>query len=227
MKATSPICYLCGKSHDGEFNRDHLPPKQFFTKELLRKHSPDLSWLPTHQSCNKKFQHDEDYFVYSLMPFARGSYSGDSLRTKILDDCKHIQQKRLLMKVLGEFERQPNGLIMPPGIILKRFEGERIRRVAWKIVRGLFFSHFGVFIPEETVNGCELVMPDQKPPSPFFYLPSEPIYGKYPAVFDYRFMSFQEIHNLNYWALLLWDRIIVIVKFQFPDCSCQECSNSP
>ena len=223
MKSVSPVCYLCGKAHDGKYNRDHVPPKQFFTKKLLHKHNPNLFWLPTHESCNKNYQHDEDYFAYSLMPFARGSYSGDSLRNKIYDDCKHVEQQRLLQKVIGEFECQPSGLILPPDIVLKRFGGNRIRRIAWKIVRGLYFSHFGISMPEDSPNGCELVLPDQQPPLPFFHLPQEPIHGQYPAVFDYRFMNIPEIHNLNYWAMLLWDRIIVIVKFQYPICSCQEC----
>ena len=68
MKSISPNCYLCGKRHDGKYNRDHVPPKQFFAKKLLQKHNPNLFWLPTHESCNKSYQLDEDYFVYSLMP---------------------------------------------------------------------------------------------------------------------------------------------------------------
>lgn len=224
MKSISPNCYLCGKRHDGKYNRDHVPPKQCFAKKLLQKHNPNLFWLPTHESCNKSYQLDEDYFVYSLMPFARGSYSGDTLRNKIFDDCGHIEQQFLLRKILNEFERRPSGLILPSAIVAKRFEGSRILRVAWKIVRGLYYHHFGISIPEVSLHGCELILPDQPPPPPFFHLPQEPVHGQYPAVFDYRFASYPEIHNFNYWAMLLWDRIIVIVKFQYPDCDCKECA---
>ena len=28
--------------------------------------------------------------------------------------------------------------------------------------------------------------------------------------------SYPEAHNFNYWAMLLWDRITVTLKFQFP-----------
>jgi len=225
MKNISPTCYLCGKPHDGKYNRDHVPPKQFFTKELLRKHNLNLFWLPTHESCNKSFQHDEGYFVYSLMPFARGSYSGDALRAKILDDCEHVEQRRLLQRVLGEFERQPSGLILPPGIVLKRFEGSRILRVAWKIVRGLYFFHFGTFLAEDTPKACELVLPSQQPPFPFPLLlpPNDPINDKYPGVFDYRLASFLEAHNLNCWTMLLWDRLTLMMNFQYPPCDCAEC----
>ena len=224
MKKVSPICYLCGKPHNGKFNRDHVPPKQLFAKELLRKHNPNLFWLPTHEHCNKSFQHDEDYFVCSLMPFGLGSYSGDALRRKILNDCKkHKLQGHLLKRVLGEFERNPSGLILPQDTVIKRFDGDRILRVAWKIVRGLYFVHSDVFLPENSPKACELVLPGQEPPLPFFYLSENPIYPQHPAVFDYRFRCFPEIHNFNVWSLLLWDRLIVIVKFQHPICYCQEC----
>jgi hypothetical protein len=227
MKNYPAICYLCGKPHEGKFNRDHVPPKQLFAKDLLRKHNPKLFWLPTHEECNKSFQRDEDYFIFTLMPFGRGSYSGDALRRKILDDCKrHEPQGHLLKKVLGEFERNPSGLILPKNMVVKRFNGDRILRVAWKIVRGLYFAHSGISIPENSPKACELVMPGQEPPLSFFYLSENPIHQQYPAVFDYRFRSFFEIHNLHVWSLLLWDRLIVIVKFQFPICHCPECAIS-
>ena len=71
-------------------------------------------------------------------------------RKKILDVCtRRPEQAKLLRKVLNEFERQPSGLILPPNIVLKRFEGDRIARVIWKIVRGLYFYHFGVFVAED------------------------------------------------------------------------------
>ena len=222
---TTPTCYLCGKAVERDFSRDHVPPKQLYEEGLRRKYSPNLFWLPVHKACNKSYQHDEDYFVYSLMPLARGSNTGDSLRMKILEDCKkHPEQAALLRKIVNEFERQPSGLILPDGLLVKRFDGDRILRVAWKIVRGLYFSHFSTFVPDDVPKGCELIPPDQKPSDNFFRIfSSEQNYGRHPAVFDYTFKSFPEFHNLNYWAMLLWDRLIMIVKFQFPACSCPEC----
>jgi hypothetical protein len=225
---TSLTCYLCGKAVEGDFSRDHVPPKQFYEEGLRRKYNPNLFWLPVHKSCNKSFQHDEDYFVYSLMPLARGSHAGDSLWMKILDDCKnHPEQATLLRKVVNEFERQPSGLILPDGLVKKRFEGDRILRVAWKIVRGLYFLHCGLFVPDDAPKGCELISPGQRPPDTFFSIfSSTQNHGRHPAVFDYTFKSFPEFHNLNYWAMLLWDRLIMIVKFQFPTCNCPKCGTA-
>jgi hypothetical protein len=208
-----------------KFSRDHVPPKQLYAEDIRRKHNPHLLTLPVHEACNVGYQSDEDYFVYSLMPFGRGSYSGDVLRSKILDDCKHPEQQILLQKILNEFERQPNGIVLPPDLAAKRFEGHRILRVAWKIVRGLYFSRFDAFVPEDVLHGCEIIPPGQKPPDAFFLLNGDN-HGKYPAVFDYTFKAFPEVHNLNYWAMLLWDRIILILKFQFPPCNCPGCITS-
>jgi len=215
------ICYLCGEPLTDEISADHVPPKQLYAKQILQhRHNLNLLTIPVHQFCNRSYQHDEDYFVCSLMPFARGSYSGDALRKKIIDDSK---RRLLLQKVLHEFERRPSGLILPPGIVAKKFEGDRILRVAWKIVRGLYFSHFGVFIPENAPRACKVVPPGEPPPLPFFFLPDEPIHGQHAGVFDYKFASYPEIHNLNYWAILLWDELILIVTFQHPVCNCEEC----
>ena len=223
----SPICYLCGKLIEDDSSDDHVPPKQFFAEQLRQKHNPNLLTLPAHRTCNESYKNDEDYFVFSLMPFARGSYAGDPLRERILDGCtRHPEQAKLLNKVLNEFERQPSGLILPPKMVLKRFEGERISRVVWKIVRGLYFFHFGVFVPENAPTNCEIVLPDQKPPDHFFFLLDGPSHGKYSGVFDYTFKCYPETHNLNYWAMLLWDRITVIFRFQFPACNCEKCANS-
>ena len=225
MKNVSPICYLCGQPQGGKFNHDHVPPKQLSTKKLRNKHNLNLFWLPTHESCNKSYQHDEDYFVYSLMPFARGSYSGDALRAKILDDCRHDQQKSLLQKGLREFERRPSGLILPPGVVVKRFDGDRIPRVAWKIVRGLIFHHYGIFLEEGTPTHCKIVPPDQPPPLPFplLLLYDNPINRNYEGVFEYSFGSVPEKHNMNYCALLLWDRLTIIMNYQYPPCDCLQC----
>lgn len=219
------VCYLCGRVIEDNSSNDHVPPKQFFAEELRLKHNPNLLTIPAHQACNGSYKEDEDYFVYSLMPFARGSYAGEPLRKKILDVCtRRPEQAKLLRKVLNEFERQPSGLILPPNIVLKRFEGDRIARVIWKIVRGLYFYHFGVFVAEDAPHSCEIIPPDQKPPDEFFVLLDGPSHGKYSGVFDYMFKSYPEAHNFNYWAMLLWDRITVTLKFQFPVCNCETCS---
>ena len=54
----------------GEIDRDHVPMKQLYGKEFRKLSNPNLFCLPTHAKCNRGYQFDEDYFVYSLAPVA-------------------------------------------------------------------------------------------------------------------------------------------------------------
>ena len=201
---------------------DHVPPKQFYPDEIRRTHAPNLLTIPVHDECNKAYQYDEDYFVNTLAPFAKGSYTGDALLREVFKKYSAGEKIGLVHKVLKEFEYRPSGLVLPPGLIAKRLEGKRVHRIAWKIVRGLYFHEFGVVLPEYTPNDFEIVPPDRAPPKEFILgLPDHPIRGQHPGVFDFKYAKFPTINNFNYWALLLWDRIILIVKFHDPACSCE------
>jgi len=218
------ICYLCGRPLAPPLSQDHVPPKQFYADAVRKKHSPNLRTITVHKACNFAYQFDEDYFVNTIAPFARGSYSGNALLHEIFQKYHSGKKRGLVSKVYQEFERRPSGLVLPHGLVAKRIEGERVHRVAWKIIRGLYFHHFGEFLPQDTPNGLEIVPPDQPPPKEFIIgLPDNPVRGQYPGVFDYKFAKFAEVHNFNYWAMLLWDRIIMIVKFHDPACGCDHC----
>ena len=218
------LCYLCGKELVEPINRDHVPPKQLYTEEIRKKHSPNLITLPTHKSCNSSYQVDEDYFVNSLAPFAQGSYSGTSLLQDIFKKYQAGVKRSLVHKTLDEFERHPSGLILPSNLVAKRIEGERIHRVAWKIIRGLYFHHFDKILPENTLNSLSIIPPDQVPPEAFLVaLGDLDGFGRHPGVFDYKFRQVTELDNFNYWAVLLWDRIILIMQFHGLDCPCASC----
>jgi hypothetical protein len=223
--ATIPdLCYLCGAPLSGLFDREHVPPKQLYADRVRRENNLNLLTIPAHPSCNRDFQLDEDYFVNTLMPFARGTYAGDAIYSEILRKFRQGEKKRLVQRVLKEFELRPSGLVLPKGKILKRFDGARLQRVAWKIVRGLYFRHFDQVLPSSLTNGLRISFPDEEPPPDFFALAEEPTYGLYPGVFDYKFAKFPEIHNFHYWAMLLWDRLILITTFHDPECDCNACA---
>ena len=218
------ICYLCGKDLIEPTNRDHVPPKQLYTEEIRKKHSPNLLTLPTHKDCNSSYQFDEDYFINTLAPFAKDSYAGSSLLRDIFKKYEHGVKRSLVHKTLNEFERNPSGLILPSNLVAKRIEGNRLHRVAWKIVRGLYFHHFDKVLPEGKLNSLSVILPDQVPPKEFLIaLGDLDGLGKYPGVFDYKFRQVPELDNFNYWSMLLWDRIILIMPFHGLDCSCASC----
>jgi len=151
------ICYLCGNKLDEEIDRDHVPPKQFYSKQLRKKHNPNLFTLPVHPACNKSYQKDEDYFVHSIAPLTKGSYSGDGIWNDIVHQFQRPQGQRIGQMISREFDDRPFGLYLPNGKVLKRFDGERVWRVVWKILRGLFFKEYNRFLPEDTPRSYNLM----------------------------------------------------------------------
>jgi len=220
MKNKIDICYLCGQKLEGNIDDDHVPPKQFYAKSIRKIHSPNLFTLPTHLSCNKSYQMDEDYFVHSLAPLTIGSYSGSSIWMDISKRMKRPESKKINMMVLKEFDQN---IILPDDKIIKRIDGKRIRRVIWKIARGLFFKERGRSIPENILRLFKFISVDEKPPPEFFYISSTPSRGQYPGVFDYKYIDSPKYYNFHYWGMLFWDKLIVSVAFHDPSCSCDKC----
>lgn len=218
-----PICYLCGDELIEPISRDHVPPQQFFSDEIRKRRNPNLLTIQVHQRCNAAYQHDEDYFVNSLVPLAHDSLAGASVLTEVFRKYAQGEKVGLVEKVAREFEARPSGLYLPSGKEVKRLEGSRIHRIAWKIVRGLYFHHSGRVLAERKSNLFEIVARDEQPPDHFSLLAAQPSHGRYGGVFDYKFVDFPEEHNLNYWAMLLWDRIIMILVFHNPSCECDHC----
>jgi hypothetical protein len=228
-KLQTTICYLCGKSLSQPTNVDHPVMQQIFAPEIRRKHNvSQLLTLEVHKACNTGYHGDEDYFVRSLMPFARGSEAGDAIYAKVLNDFRIGRQIPLTTKVLREFDPNPSGLFLPGGKVVKRFEGERLKRVAWKMVRGLHFHHTGGVLPERWPTvGVQIYAGETPPPDDVLcFVNMAPSQGLYPGVFDYKFAVFPEANNLHYWALLLWDRIIIRVIFHDPACACDTCTSA-
>lgn len=211
----SETCYLCSFAIEGDSSRDHVPPKQLYVRSVRQAHSPNLYTLPTHGECNKSFQHDEDYFVNSLAPFAAGSYAGDSLLTDIGRKFQSGQKVGLVKTVLTEFEQRPSGLLLPPGLIAKRIDQSRIRRVLWKIIRGLYFKEHGRILSPDGRVGIEIFPPDRAP-TRLFQDALGPLEsrGQYQGVFDYKYYRDTEQSDLEYWGLLFWDRLIVTALFR-------------
>jgi hypothetical protein len=222
QKLQPTLCYLCGTILASPTSADHVPPKQLYAKEVRKKHSPNLRTIDVHADCNKSFQHDEDYFVNTLAPFARGSYAGTAFLQEVFAKYAAGEKTKLVAKVLNEFQHTPGGILLPPGLVAKRFEGDRLHRVAWKIVRGLYFHEFGEVLPEKTPNSLQIAAPDKPPPVEFLpALYDRPSLGQYPGVFDYKYIVISQLNDFQYWGMLFWDRLILTMAFHNPACECK------
>jgi hypothetical protein len=225
-KKATTVCYLCGKPLVPPTNADHPVMQQIFAPEIRHRHNiSQLITFPVHVPCNTAYKSDEDYFVRTLMPFARGSEAGDAIYAKALKDYRAGREVLLTKMVLREFEPNPSGLIIPGGNVIKRFQGQRLRRVAWKMVRGLHFHHTGEVLPENWATVGVQLFTGKTPPTDDVrcFIDFAPSRGAYPGVFDYKFDKFPESNNVHYWLLLLWNRIIFRVVFHDPACTCGKC----
>jgi len=162
MNEIEKICYLCGQDLEQEVDRDHVPPKQFYPSNIRKNHNPNLLTLPVHRPSNKSYQKDEDYFVHSIAPLTKGSYSGNQIWQDISNQFKRHQGQRIGQMILKEFESRPSGLYLPKGKVAKRFDPERVWRVAWKITRGLFFKEHGRYLPKKWDGGSKVVNLSEK-----------------------------------------------------------------
>ena len=216
-------CYLCGKPIVADRSADHLPPKQFYAASLRSALNLNkLITLPAHGACNKSFESDEEYFTWSLVPLAMGSPAADALVRDNATKFRSGRSEGLGIATLKEFESRPSGLHLPPGLVVKRVQGARIARVAWKLVRGLYFREASEVLPEDTPFTSELVEPIRAPAEAgqnalWEAVKSQPGKGSYGGVFEYKYLCAEGDGNrLLCWGILLWDRLMWFVAHHRP-----------
>jgi hypothetical protein len=240
MKQTSTnICYLCGRPLAPPMNVDHPIMQQLFAREIRKAHNfSKLITLPVHQACNTAYKADEDYFLRALilMPHARESVAGNAIYRKVLKDYGAGKEVKLIHKILDEFDPSPSGLLLPEKVV-RRPDGKRIRRVIWKMVRGLHFYHSGGEVLPERWSTVDVTRfnPDQPPDADALeileFAGTHPSRGTYGGVLDYKFDKYPQVNDLcpevnalHYWLFLLWDRLIFRVTFHDPACLCETCA---
>ena len=234
-KEASKRCYLCGGPLSPSISMDHCPPRALFSRGVRKRHNlSQLITIPVHRDCNESYKRDEEYFQAALVPFAPGSEAGDTIFEEFIAKSKKDDSKRDLAEmILREFEPRPGGLHLPSNLVMKRQDGARIQRVAWKIVRGLYFHHHGAILPETLPVGVTMTAPGRSRPEHFELmlldgLADEDSHGQYPGAFDYRFRTVgTDLWKLNYWALVIWDRVLMTVCFHDPwSCQCEGCTSA-
>ena len=98
-----PVCYLCGETIEKESSKDHVPPRQFYSAEIRNLHSPNLRTIPTHLSCNRAYQLDEEYFIHSIAPLVQKSYAGKSV-LRALDEQVDLEAGLTMWQLLARIE---------------------------------------------------------------------------------------------------------------------------
>ncbi len=213
-KLKTVLCYLCGKPLSEPTNVDHIPMKQLWTPEIRKTHGPNLQTRRVHRQCNSDYQLDENYFLATILPLAKGSYAGESHYRKLATDIISKKELPLKIQVLNEFSDKVGGIHLPNSKIAKSFDTRRFNRIIWKIIRGLFFVHNDEVLPVEWPILRDVFI--DNPPEHFLLfnsLPNISEHGAYPGVFSYRYTKLMEPDGLHYWAMLFLDQIIITVSF--------------
>jgi hypothetical protein len=217
------VCYLCGLTIEGAISRDHVPPQQLWSPEIRRKFNVDqLITLPTHWTCNDSYKLDEEYAIRALSTAGYETPTGKSVVQHGWAKARRGKAVGLHRAILNSFDARPGGLHLPNDRVVLRIDGDRIKRVIWKIIRGLWFLEYQSSLPKETRYLIVIQEPENKDTPQFeeFWniVRAQPSRGKYQAVFAHKYFRFEEYGEvLHGWAMLLWDSVIVYCIHFDPD----------
>lgn len=222
------LCYLCGLplSSSDATNKDHVPPRQFFPKALRQGDtSLQLSTLLVHASCNHSYQSDEDYFVSAIVPVAMSTQRGSEMWIDLTQHIDRPATQALFRMNMRRSSFPDRPLRLPGSKVVWKFDGPRVWRIVWKIMRGVFYLDENRTLPENTAHLCDSVTTlNETPPYLFGVLASSSIKGDHPDVFSYKLRRLETEGRVVWVAgLLFWEYVAFFLVFHDPDCQCEDC----
>lgn len=141
-------CVYCGAKAGA--TRDHVPARQFFAAPV----PPNLITVPSCERCNRSWSKDEDYF--RLLLVSRADTKGNPVRDKLFPVVRaSLTRKEARGLAISFFNgMQTVERVSPAGLYLGSAslfvgEGQRLDRVAGKIVRGLFYHEMNRRLPPD------------------------------------------------------------------------------
>ena len=210
------ICYLCGKPIKDKSSDDHVPPKQFYPKEIRESENLNLQLAPSHGQCNNDFKDDEEYFYASLYPLV-DKYNPD-MAAKIFRDfarrCQKSQMPTMLRNIFGDASGTTKGGIhLPAGIVEINVDLCRIQRIAGKIARGALFLSTEKYIPEANIVDMRICPEESEVPDMYqiSWKCAGSIKGPHTKVFSYKYMQYDQYHIIS---LLFWEAFMFCVTIQ-------------
>ncbi len=223
-KHTKYVCYLCGQVIETKtkddlmgLSMDHVPPRQFYQKQIRSTQNLNLDTAPSHKRCNGAYKEDEEYFYLSLYPVvAKNNPKMETLYYQdILRRSQQPQTPAKLRKVLSTAETiTEGGIHLPNGMRRLTLDRKRIVRIVAKIARGILFLSTARYFEEKQI----ISMNYYDKPSEIIdsYLPAlqlNPLAGIYPDVFALSHFSSGGLHLL---LMLFWEAFMFSVTVE--DC---------
>ena len=214
---TNQICYLCGNQIEGKTTYDHVPPKQFYPKEIRENVDMNLQLAPSHEQCNNSYKDDEEYFYASLYPIVKKN--NPSMAKLIFRDfarrCRQPQMPAVLREIFSEASQTTQGGIkLPNGIVEINLDLYKLERIACKIARGILYLYEDIFIPE--VNIVDIRICSEVNEVPEMYQISwkidRNIKGALLDVFSFKYIEYKGhyIITMDFWKTL---KFCITVRF--------------
>lgn len=214
-------CCLCGKIIDNNpesdglaLSMDHVPPKQFYPKEIRQQQDLNLELAPSHKSCNQDFRQDEEYFYHSLYPLVANN--NPAMGNVILQDFRRRSHKpqtpAMIRKIMKTASRETlGGIHLPPGIIGLDLDELRLQRIAIKIARGVLCLNDIAYMPESNCIDIRLCESESEVIELYRLLwTASPVCGPYPEVFSYKYFHYEDRYLIN---LLFWESFLYCLCF--------------
>ena len=144
---SSKLCAICGKMPATTL--DHIPPKGIFPKPR-----PRLITVPACSSCNQESsKYDESFMVYLSLHVGMDSPESKRLWERhAIKTVKHNRRlrNRLVTTMRPVYLRSPGGIITGPQMG-SPWDDEAHDRVVERMIRGLYFYHFGEILGERVL----------------------------------------------------------------------------
>lgn len=214
-------CYICGKVIDNNpedvgrrLSMDHVPPKQFYAKEIRQQQNLNLERVPSHKNCNEDYREDEEHFFHSLYPLVADN--NPIMGSVILRDFKRRAHKpqtpAMIRRILKTTTKVTEGGIhLPSGKIELSLDESRLQRVVIKIARGVLCLNDVAYIPESNCVDIRLCQSESEVIELYRLLwKASPLHGNYPKVFSYKYFHFDNNHLIS---LLFWESIMYCLCF--------------
>jgi len=142
MEKIHTNCYLCGKLDDGNFTRDHVPPKGLF----LEPRPSNLITVPCCLECNNKHSDfDERLRIIASMPFDRNKVGQSILDKKVLGSTLAKGRQKQFIESLLTSMRPVAGA---EGLVRAKIDAQEFAEGAIRITKGLLcelYQNFDYF----------------------------------------------------------------------------------
>jgi len=218
------FCSLCGDpillntSNPVEsLSMDHVPPKQFYPKDIRTAQNQNLWLVPTHKRCNGDYRLDEEYFYHATQVMVQnGNHRmAQVVHLDLMRRTNKPQTPALVRSLLKKVRTVTKaGIYLPPGIVQFNVDEYRLQRVAIKIARGLFWLDQKRYIPRENCKDIRLCELETDAPEIYRRLwCGVPAKSVITEVFSYRRVEFEHLHLFS---MLFWEAFMFCAAFENP-----------